>query len=107
MKPIRFLASAREDLAGFPEEARRRAGHELFMLQVGRAPADFKTMRGGGPGVCEIRVREKAGAFRVLYVATFPEAIYVLHAFQKRSQKTSRSDLQLAARRYRMIGVQP
>jgi phage-related protein len=53
-----------------------------------------------GPGTCEIRVREAAGAFRVIYVATFKDAVYVLHAFQKKSRRTSNSDLKLAGRRY-------
>jgi phage-related protein len=56
-------------------------------------------MRGIGPGVMEIRVH-CPGEFRVLYVAKFAEAIYVLHAFAKKSQKTAKSDLDLAQRRY-------
>ena len=56
-------------LAGFPESARRRAGHELFMAQVGRKPADYKPISTVGPGAYEIRVRGEAGAFRVIYVA--------------------------------------
>ena len=71
------------------------------MVQVGREPDDWKPMRTVGPGACEIRVRDREGAFRVLYVARFRKAIYVLHAFQKKSQKTSRRDLELARARYR------
>lgn len=76
----------------------------MFMVQVGREPADFKPVPGVGPGVYEIRVRDEAGAFRVIYVATFETAVYVLHAFQKKTRKTPRVDVELAARRYRMIG---
>ena len=71
------------------------------MLQVGREPADWKPMAEVGAGACEIRVRGEAGAFRVIYVAKFADAIYVLHAFQKKAQKTAQLDLDLAERRYR------
>ncbi len=101
MKPVRFMGSAKDDLTAFPKSARIRVGHELFMVQVGRDPNDWKPMTSVGPGACEIRVREQAGAFRVIYVARFADAIYVLHAFQKKSQKTSPADLKLAKERYR------
>lgn len=105
MKVVRFTGTAREDLAAFPEPARRTAGYELFMVQVGREPSNFKPMPDVGLGVYEIRVRDRAGAFRVIYVARFDEALYVLHAFQKKTPKTSRLDIELAKRRYRLIGV--
>jgi len=101
MKEVRFTGSARRDLSAFPDAARVRAGYELFMVQVGRAPDDWKPMPSVGKGVCEIRVRDQAGQFRVMYVAAFSTAIYVLHAFQKKSRKTSRADLELARQRYR------
>ena len=101
MRLLRFLGTARDDLSAFPAAARSRAGHELFMVQVGREPDDWKPMGTVGPGACEIRVRDREGAFRVVYVARFRKAIYVLHAFQKKSQKTSRRDLELARTRYR------
>jgi len=104
VKAARFVGTAREDLAAFPEPARRRAGYELFMVQVGREPADFKPVPRVGPGAYEIRVRDEAGAFRVIYVAKFETAVYVLHAFQKKTRKTPRVDIEVAARRYRMIG---
>lgn len=100
MKSVRFIGSAKDDLTAFPKSARTRAGHELFMVQVGRDPDDWKPMSTVGPGACEIRVRDEAGAFRVIYVARFRDAVYVLHAFQKKSRKTSRIDLELARRRY-------
>jgi phage-related protein len=103
VKPLEFVGSAQDDLATFPRAARRRAGHELFMVQQGRSPADFKTLAQIGPGVCEIRVRDRAGAFRIVYVATFRDTVYVLHAFQKKSQKTSKADLDLATKRYKAI----
>jgi len=101
MKPMRFVGSAKDDLSAFPKSARTRAGHELFMVQVGRDPDDWKPISTVGPGACEMRVRDATGAFRVVYVARFEDAVYVLHAFQKKSRKTSREDLELARRRYR------
>jgi phage-related protein len=105
MKLVRFLGSARDDLAAFPESARRKAGYELFMVQVGRDPTDFKPMPSVGPGAYELRVRDEAGAFRVIYVAKFEEAVYVLHAFQKKTRKSRQVDIDLAAARYKMMGV--
>jgi phage-related protein len=107
MKAVRFVGTAREDLAAFPESARRRAGHELFMVQVGHEPADSKPIPRVGPGAHEIRVRDEAGAFRVIYVARFAHTLYVLHAFRKKTRKTSQADIELAARRYKMIGEEP
>lgn len=101
MKRVRFMGSAKDDLSAFPKPARVRAGHELFMVQVGRDPDDWKPMTSVGPGACEIRVRDAAGAFRVIYVARFEDAVYVLHAFQKKSEKTSQADARLARQRYR------
>lgn len=88
-------------MASFPAPARIRAGHELFMVQAGREPVDWKPMSGIGKGACEIRVRDEDGAYRIIYVAKFADAVYVLHAFRKKTQMTSKSDLDLAERRYR------
>ena len=104
MKPVRFAGSAREDLAAFPEAARRTAGYELFMVQVGRESSDFSRCRTWVRAFTRF-VRDRAGTFRVIYVARFDEAVYVLHAFQKKTPKTSRLDIEVAKRRYRLIGV--
>ena len=103
MKPVRFMGSAKQDLSAFPALAKLRAGHELFMVQVGREPDNWKPMPSIGAGVCEIKVRDQAGQFRVIYVASFRAAVYVLHAFQKKSRKTLGADLKLARRRYREV----
>lgn len=100
MKPVRFVGSAKDDLASFPKSARARAGYELFMVQTGRNPDNWKPMADLGSGACEIRVRDPSGAYRVIYVARFADAVYVLHAFQKKTQKTARADLDLARQRY-------
>jgi phage-related protein len=101
VKEVRFCGSSKRDLSAFPDAARVRAGHELFMVQVGREPDDWKPMPSVGRGAREIRVRDPAGQFRVVYAATLGTAVYVLHAFQKKSRKTSKADLELARVRYR------
>ena len=101
MRAITFLGTAKDDLSAFPVAAKARAGYELFMVQVGREPDDWKPMPSVGAGAREIRVRDRTGAFRVIYVARFGGAVYVLHAFQKKSQKTARRDIELARARYR------
>lgn len=98
-KPIEFCGSALNDLRTFPEDARREAGHQLDQIQQGREPDDWKPMASIGVGVREIRIREASGAFRVVYVAKFEAAIFVLHCFQKKTQKTSREDVALATQR--------
>lgn len=86
----------------FPAEARRLAGFDLFAVQRGLEPGDWKPMPSVGAGVREIRIRV-LGEWRILYVAHFADTVYVLHAFQKKSQKTSRRDIELARRRYNQI----
>jgi phage-related protein len=100
-RPVEFRGSALEDLRAFPGAARRAAGYQLDRIQRGREPDDWRPMNTVGRGVREIRIRDAAGAFRVLYVAKFGDAVYVLHCFQKKTQKTSKADLNLAAQRYR------
>ena len=102
-KPVEFRGSSLEDLRAFPLQARREAGHQLDRVQRGRAPDDWKPMNTVGQGVKEIRIRDEAGAFRVLYVAKFADAVYVLHCFQKKTERTSRADVELGARRYREL----
>ncbi len=102
MKDITFLGDSLKRLREFPESARREAGVQLFRVQNGYEPADWKPMKGIGSGAREIRVRDDAGAFRVIFVASIGEQIYVLHAFQKTS-KTTKTDIDLAAARYRQI----
>jgi phage-related protein len=103
MKPIVFLGDSLECLREFPERARRDAGFQLERVQRGHEPDDWKPMASIGPGVREIRVRDATGAFRVLYVARFAEAIFVLHAFQKKTQRTSQRDIALAQARFKQL----
>ena len=101
VKPVEFRDSALDDLCRFPTTVRRAAGYQLDLVQNSREPHDWKPMHSIGQGVREIRVKKKEGAFRVIYLAKFNDAIYVLHCFQKKTQKTSRTDLDLAKRRYK------
>jgi phage-related protein len=100
-KAVIFRGSTLDDLRAFPGSARRKAGHQLDHVQNGREPDDWKPMNSVGRGVQEIRIKDAAGAFRVIYVAKFAEAVYVLHCFQKKTEKTSKADLDLPAKRYR------
>ena len=101
-KPVVWLGSALQDLRAFPAEARGIAGYQLFRLQQQAQPSDWKPMPSDGPGVEEIRVHTKL-EHRILYVARFAEGVYVLHAFEKRSHKTSVRDLALARIRFRAL----
>lgn len=87
----------------FPKAVQRNAGYQIELVQAGGEPTDWKPMKRVGPSVREIRIRDTTGAFRVLYVATYPEAVYVLHAFQKKSNATDRRDLDLATLRLRLL----
>lgn len=102
-RPVVFLGNALSKLREFPEGARREAGFQLQRVQMGLDPNDWKPMSSIGPGVREIRIRDDSGAFRVIYIAAMGDAIYVMHAFQKRSQKTAQRDLELARQRLKQI----
>lgn len=101
LKSIVFQGTSLDDLRDFPVQARRDAGYQLDRVQHGYDPDDWKPMPTIGQGVKEIRIRDMTGIFRVVYVAKFSNAIYVLHCFQKKTQRTSKADLELAEKRYR------
>lgn len=102
IKPVLWVGSSLEDLRAFPDVARQRAGHNLHLVQLGQEPADWKPMASVGPGVRELRIRTER-AHRVFYVAHFAEGIYVLHAFEKKGQKTARADLEIGRARLREV----
>lgn len=104
MKPIVFLGDSLGRIREFPETVRRQAGMELRQVQYGLDPSDWKPMKSLGASVREIRIHDRAGAFRVLYVAKLADAMYVLHAFQKKTRATPNRDLDLAALRLRLLG---
>ena len=99
-KQIRWVGSAYHDLLAFPKEARKEAGFQLGKVQAGLDPADWKPFDELGAGTREIRIREASGSYRVMYVAKFEEAIYVLHCFRKKTQVTRKQDRAIAAARY-------
>jgi phage-related protein len=102
-KQIRWVGSAYDDLLAFPRDARKEAGFQLGKVQAGLEPAVWKPFDDVGAGTKEIRIRDATGIYRVMYVAKFEEAIYVLHCFQKKTQVTSKRDRAIAATRYRAI----
>lgn len=106
-EPIRWMGSALRDLRSFPEHARRRGGFELHQVQLGLDPTDWRPMPGVGSGAREIRIRTfdegASRAHRIFYVAKFQEAIYVLHAFEKKTGKTARKDIETGQARYRQV----
>lgn len=100
MKPISFLGNSLESLREFPQDARQDAGYALDQVQRGKQPSDFKPMATVGKGVEELRVWDDAGTYRVIYLARLKEAVYVLHAFQKKTRATSKRDIEIAKSRY-------
>lgn len=102
-KEIRWVGSSYDDLLDFPHDPRREAGFQLGKVQQGLDPDDWKPFDDVGPGVREIRIRDAAGIFRVMYVAKFVGIIYILHCFQKKSEATAKRDKDIAETRYRAI----
>jgi len=103
MKKIVFIGHSLKDIKNFPLTAKRETGFQLDRVQNGNAPSDWKPMSTIGSGVQEIRIKEDNGIFRIIYVAKFEERIYVLHAFQKKTQKTTTLDLDIAKKAYREV----
>lgn len=103
MKPIRFAGDALAELRAFPQTARHDAGYQLHRVQCGEQPDDFKPMPDIGKGVEELQVRDATGAYRVIYTARLADAVYVLHAFQKKTQRTAPADVELARQRFKQV----
>ena len=103
MKPIRFVGDALAELRAFPHAAQHDAGYQLHRVQTGEQPADFKPMPTIGQGVEELRVRDTTGAYRVIYTARRADAVYVLHAFHKKTQRTAPGNTELARQRFKQM----
>ena len=103
LKPVRFLGDALQRLRDFPNDARHDVGYQLDRVQRGLQPEDFKPMPSIGRGVEEIRVWDESGTFRVIYTARLADAVYVLHAFQKKTQATSKRDAEIASKRFAQL----
>lgn len=101
-KPLVWFGDSRECVRAFDAVARGRVGFELWEVQQGKSPSDWKPMSPVGPGVRELRVRSQR-AYRVIYVATLQEAVYVLHAFEKQSRKAPKPDVELARNRFKAL----
>ena len=102
-KEIRWVGSAYSDLLAFPQAPRKEAGFQLGKVQAGLEPTDWKPFDGVGAGTKEVRIKDASGIYRVMYVAKFEEAVYVLHCFQKKSLTTSKQDKDIAEARYRAV----
>lgn len=102
MKALKFVGNSRNDLSDFPDEARNVAGFELWQVQLGYMPSDFKPMPTVGVGAYEVRIKV-GGEWRVIYVAKHSDAVYVLHCFHKTTPRTAKADIDIAARRYKQI----
>lgn len=103
MKPVRFVGDALKRLREFPEDVKQDAGYQLDKVQRGEQPDDFKPMLSIGPGVEEIRVWDESGTYRVIYTARLADGVYVLHAFQKKTQATSKRDIATAKERFAQL----
>ena len=103
MKSIAFIGDSLESIRAFPEAMRKTAGQQLRRVQWGEQPEDFKPMPVIGRGVEEIRIRDRTGAFRVIYTARLGNTVYVLHAFQKKTQETPQRHIELAKSRYKAL----
>jgi phage-related protein len=98
-RPLVWLGSSLTDLRAFPVDARRAAGYQLRRIQLSLMPSDWKAVPSIGTGVYEMRIHADV-EHRVFYVARFNEAIYVLHAFEKKTRQTRSADIEIARRRY-------
>lgn len=103
MKPIEFLGDSLKALSEFPRDARQDAGRQLWKVQKGNLPDSFKPMPDIGKGVEEIRVQDESGIYRVIYTARLADSVYVLHAFQKKTMRTSKQDNAIARRRFKQL----
>ncbi len=103
MKRISFVGCSLDDLKQFPEDAQREAGYQLDKVQRGLEPSDWKPIKTIGHGVTEIRITDDQGIYRVIYVAKYADLVFVLHAFKKKSKKTSKNDLEIARQRLKMV----
>ena len=90
-------------MLAFPHEARKKAGFQLGKVQAGLDPEDWKPFDDVGAGTKEIRIKDSQGIYRVMFVAKFEEAVYVLHCFQKKTKTTTQHDKGIAEARYRAV----
>lgn len=102
MKEIKWLGNSYKDILSFPKEAKKELGFNLDRVQRGEEPIDWKPMKSIGIGVKEIRIHI-GDEYRVIYLASYPEAVYILHAFKKKTRRTAKNDINLAKERLKMV----
>lgn len=102
LKPVEWMGDSLERVRSFSKTVRQQVGYELELVQHGLEPSDWKPMPTVGSGVCEVRIHGD-GEHRVIYVARFRHAIYVLHAFRKKTRKTSKGDIGAARIRFQAV----
>jgi len=102
-KPIYWVGTSYKDLLEFPDTAKQDAGYQLHRVQNGLEPENWKPFQNVGSGVKEIRLSDDGNTYRIIYVAKFLDKIYVLHSFQKKTQKTNPNDINIAKTRYNAI----
>jgi len=102
-KALNWRGTSLNDVKAFPLDAKKQAGFELNKVQYGQSPTNFKSVNRWGAGVIEIKIKGEDGEYRVIYVAKFAEAVYVLHAFNKKTQQTSPRDVKTIIERYKAV----
>lgn len=103
MGRLRWLGDSQRRVRDFPDTVRAEVGHELWLVECGDEPSDWKPMPSIGAGAKEIRIRDREGAFRIIYVANIDAFVFVLHAFQKKTRTTSAKDIELARARMKEL----
>ena len=99
MKDAIFLGASLDDLRAFPKRVQKKLGYQIYRVEAGLDPDDWKPMPSIGPGVREIRVRDEGNAYRTMYVTNIEQTVYVLHVFQKKTRRTAKKDIELAKSR--------
>ena len=102
LKLVLWTGTSKADLKRFPDPVRRHMGFAIYQAQAGLRHRDAKPLRGFGPGVLEVVSRNDGDTFRTMYTVRFKEAVYVLHAFQKKARRsiaTPKKEIDLVRRR--------
>ena len=99
MKDTVFLGTSLDDLRAFPKSVQRKVGYQIYRVEAGLNPDDWKPMPSIGAGVREIRIRDEGNAYRSIYITSIDQTVYVLHVFQKKTQRTAKKDIALAKAR--------
>jgi phage-related protein len=102
---IAWEGDSREILQSFPDSVRQNLGFQLWQLQQGERPSDYRPMPSVGAGVFELREQDDRAWYRVIYLSRIRDVVHVLHCFEKKSRETSKRDFELARRRLKMVNA--